>query len=373
MLKLTEHLKTNDLSTLTSLGITSKRHPTYNNLVQLKYSQIESPSNHPLVVESRGIILDENDGWKAVALPFFRFFNLGDAAAAQIDWSKAVMTEKLDGSLIIMYFYDGKWNVATSGTPDASGQVNGYPWTFGELFWDTFHKAGLSLEPLEYFDPNYTFMFELMTPYNRIVVPHKGCSIKLIGIRNRNNGRELPPMAAPTGWPYVKSIPVYSDKEVVDTFVGMSAINQEGWVVVDENFNRVKVKHPQYIVLHHMRGEGSPSPKRALEVVLAGEHEEVLTYWPEWKPLFEEVENRVADLVADLVLHYERIKHSVSQKDFAMEANKTKCSGALFCLRANKTPSIYEYLKNMRLENLVSILELHTIKADILMVTPEVV
>ncbi len=149
----------------------------------------------------------------------------------------------------------------------------------------------------------------------------------------------------------------------------MNAIDQEGWVVVDDKFNRVKVKHPQYVVLHHMRGEGTPSPKRALQVILAGEHTEVLTYWPEWKPLFEEVSSRLVALTEELHVAYDKISHLEVQKDFALAAQKTRCSGALFMLRAKKTPDIQTYLANMNLDNLASMLDLHTIEYEI--VVPE--
>ncbi len=349
-----------------------KQHGTYPQLWQVKYDQISSPMHEPLVKECRGIIVDSNDDWACVARPFDKFWNLGDFYADKVDWANARMTEKLDGSLIVMYHYAGKWHVATSGTPDASGPVYGYPMDFKELFWKTFEGMGLKLDDLyDHFDTNYTFMFELMTPYNRIVVPHKECTVKLIGIRNRNNGKELAPMFGPPKWPCVEAIPVTSDALVIETFTRMSALSQEGWVVVDQNFNRVKVKHPQYIVLHHMRGNGTPSPKRALEVLLAGEHEEVLTYWPEWKPLFGTVGSRLGCLIAELKDKYAAIEGLQIQKDFALEAQKTRCSGALFMLRAKKTPSIDAYLANMNIDTLASILGLDNIVPEILVPTIE--
>lgn len=348
-------------------SLSIKPHGKYPHLWQFKYDQINSPMNEPLVQECRGIILDANDNWACVARPFDKFFNLGDFYAAKIDWATARITEKLDGSLIILYHYDGRWHVATSGTPDASGNVYGYDMTFAQLFWQVFDKMGMSTEQLDLpYDTEYTYLFELTTPFNRIVVPHHESKVTLIGIRNKNNGNEIPPAFGPKEWPYVKAISVASEQAVLDTFVAMSAIEQEGWVLVDEDFNRVKVKHPQYIVLHHMRGEGNPSPKKALEVILAGEHEEVLTYWPEWRPLFQEVSQRFTTLVEQLTLRYDLIKGIEPQKAFALEAIKTRCSGALFCLRAGKTPDIRTYLANMKVDNVVSMLELQNIHPDII-------
>src|SRR4051812_48509806 len=86
-------------------AISAKRHGKYPQLVQLKYDQISSPFAEPLVRECRGIVLDEADGWRIVARPFDKFFNLGEQLAAEIDWASARPLEKLDGSLAIVYFY----------------------------------------------------------------------------------------------------------------------------------------------------------------------------------------------------------------------------------------------------------------------------
>jgi hypothetical protein len=42
--------------------------------------------------------------------------------AAAIDWTNAVVTEKLDGSLVTLYWYQGGWQVASTGTPDGGSK-----------------------------------------------------------------------------------------------------------------------------------------------------------------------------------------------------------------------------------------------------------
>ena len=101
-----------------------KRHPKYNSLCLFKYDQINSrPENHPIIVCARGLILDEARSWTVVSLPFNRFFNYGQCESVEIDWSSASVALKLDGSLIILYYAFGKWQVQTSGSPAAEGEV----------------------------------------------------------------------------------------------------------------------------------------------------------------------------------------------------------------------------------------------------------
>ncbi len=83
--------------------------------------------------------------------------------------------EKLDGSLMVLYFYDRAWHVQSSGTPDASGEVNGFGFSFAELFWKVWNEQGYQLPQ----ETDCCFMFELMTRYNRIVVRQKRKSDRL--------------------------------------------------------------------------------------------------------------------------------------------------------------------------------------------------
>lgn len=83
--------------------------------------------------------------------------------------------------LACMYEYDGKWHVATSGTPEASGDVNGGGKTFREYFWEAYGDRELPdiTAPIR-----YCLVFELTGPLNRVVVPHDKVGLTLLTIRN---------------------------------------------------------------------------------------------------------------------------------------------------------------------------------------------
>jgi len=74
-----QYLKTKSLDDLTAeFGIKITKHPFGLPLVILNYSQFDSPKDHPLVRECRGLVL-EVGSWKIVARSFYRFFNFGEA------------------------------------------------------------------------------------------------------------------------------------------------------------------------------------------------------------------------------------------------------------------------------------------------------
>ena len=200
----------------TGYAITPRRHKAFPNLVLLKYSQIASPMNERIVQECRGIVLDETDDWKPVCVPYFKFFNYGEENAAAIDWTQARVYEKLDGSLMSLYWYGGDWQVASSGLPDASGGT-GAGMTFAELFWKTWNAMRYVLPSREKPGPEICYMFEMMTPLNRVVVPHAESAIVLHGVRELDGFTESAAEfhANRNGWQCVRTFPLNSLENVL--------------------------------------------------------------------------------------------------------------------------------------------------------------
>lgn len=343
-------------------GIVAKPGLLYPNLYSLKYNMIESPMDEQIVLECRGIVVDSADNWKVVARPFDKFFNIGESRAAEIDWETATVFEKLDGSLMIMYFYDGAWQVASSGVPDASGPVNSpSPFqNFRELFWTAYD----SLYPkLSSELQDWTFMFELMTPWNRIVVPHKGYKLSLIGVRNRVTGQEvhLQDLHSVLGDNTtcfkrfaVKSLPFRTYDEMVAAVPDMDPLKEEGFVICDANFNRVKLKTPAYVAMAHMKD--SFNLKSAVEIVRQGETSEFGAYFPAYKEVLDKIKEKYDRLVEELERTYEEIKGIENQKEFALQAVHSPVPDCLFALRKGKVSSVTEYFETCRLERLTDIL-----------------
>jgi len=357
MLKVQEYLRNG--GTLDELkekyAIAAVRHKTYPNLVLLKYNQLESPFAEEIVQECRGIIFDETDNWKLICYRFRKFFNHLEGHSATIDWSTARVEEKVDGSMLTLFYYDKKWHVATSGSPDASGQVGDFQFTFAELFWKTFNEIGYTTDNLH---KDLCLTFELTSQYNRIVVRYTEPSLTAIGLHDRHHMVEsriqdyLPQFAG------VKTYNLASFDEIIKSFATIDPLSQEGYIVVDKHFNRVKLKNPAYVAIHHLKdGVGY---KRITEIIRTSETSEFLTYFPEYTPQFTEVQVVYDALVFELESLYSQIKDIPIQKDFALAVQAAKCrvGGAMFSLRAGKVDSVKQHLKEMNLDVLMTILGL---------------
>lgn len=367
-------------------GIVHRRHREHPNLVLLKYDQISSPMGDAMVRECRGIVLDESDGWRVVARGFDKFFNAGEGHAAQIDWSTARVMEKVDGSIIALYHYAGRWHAATSGSPDAGGAPRSNdadmeratqalasgmweprhgcrmpaPATFADYFWQTLafysSRAGTSLHTE---DTDVTFLFELTGPLNRVVVPHAEARLTVLGARHTESGTEISAEHAAQmldrgAVPAVRSFNLSTIDDVVASFDAMSPLAQEGYVVVDADFNRIKVKHPGYVSLHHAKD--GLTQRAFVEIARSGEVPEVVAAFPELKPQLDAARSALAALIASVESDY--VKHSgiASQKDFALAIRGSQCTAAMFAVRAGKAAIVADYFRTMNIDGLMRLL-----------------
>ena len=377
MLELQKFLQTNKPEEMTAkYGVAVKRHPKYPNLVLFKYSQIESPMGEKIVQECRGIILDESKNWSVVSYPYNKFFNHGEGHAAPIDWASARVFEKVDGSLMTLYWYDNQWQVASSGSPDAGGEVYGTNISFKDLFWKVWNELGYKFPDGAWMD--LCFMFELCTPYNKIVVQHTKNRIVFHGGRYLipEEYKELPyngilGMSMAHGWEVVKSYPLGNIDDVLKTLESIPPTEGEGYVVCDANFNRIKVKTPQYVALHHMRdGMGS---RRMLELVRSNETEVFLNYFPEFKSMHAQVKEKYNALVAELQAAWDKVKdmdygeegsvdHQKScRKEFALAIKNVPFNGVLFALRNKQVESVKEGLRETHIKYLMEALKIKEI------------
>ncbi len=342
-------------------SLLNKRHTRYPNLVLLKYNQIESPMGERISQECRALIIDEENNWAPVSVPYFKFFNYGEGHAPEIDWTTAKVFEKLDGSLITLYHYRGEWHVSTSGSPDASGPTMANGPTFAELFWRVWHDLSYATPA----DTSLCYMFELMTPLNRIVVARTSSNIVLHGARRIATLEEIRPEDANAGWRVVKQYAMGTIGDVVASAVELNPMETEGYVVCDARFNRIKVKSPQYVAIHHLRD--SLSVRRMIDIVRTNEGNEFLNYFPEFEPLYREVKQRYDNLVAETERTYQEYKNIPVQKDFALAIQHYPFKSAMFSVRNGRAESFQQHFAGLSMKSLENLLKSEEIDATILM------
>ena len=336
----------------------------YENKTLFKYDQLISPSMMalPEIQECRGLIL-ENNSWDVISMAFEKFFNSEESNAVKIDWNTASVLEKLDGTLIQVYWdwHKNTWFAGTTGTAEGEGEVNNkLGTTFNDLFWDTVNNKYSFNDCL--LNKDLIYVFELTTPYNIVVKPHGESSATILTVRNRLtlgelSFEELNMVSISLGIPLVKKYDLNANNVgvLLRTFEGM-VWHDEGYVVVDADFNRIKIKNPAYVAVHHLKGK--TAEHNILTIVKSNEIEEFAATFPERKEeLFKLKENY--DLLVDkLNLVWDELKHrkpknitKEEQKKYAtavFEVCKNheveNFTGLYFGLGQNKIPSVEEFL-----------------------------
>ena len=354
----------------------------YDRKILLKYDQLESPFGNREVEECRGIVL-EKDTWKVMCLGLTKFYNSAEGHAAKIDWSTARIQTKLDGTCINLHYdwHKGCWFAATTGTAEGEGEVNNrFDTSFNDLFWETVKNNYDEVKfksVLDYFKSELpvTLTFELTTPYNIVVTPHGESTITLLAARYLNTLDEvnldmLLEFSNQLGVPYVEEHDLnYGNFDVlIKTFENMPFDN-EGYVVVDGNFNRVKVKNPAYVAAHMLKGKSESH--HIMDIVKTNEVDEYVATFREREVEVRKLSTNYNDLIIKLsnvwsILETNKPKDASKDERKAF-ANKVfevsesfdirSFTGLFFSLADGKCESISDYVRDMDNKKLYELLK----------------
>jgi len=214
--------------------ITKRHHPDYPELVIFNYTDkcaIEGAWDY-ITMTCRGLIMNEETG-EVIARPFPKFFNHNQREAPEVNQNEdKVIMEKYDGSLGILFFYDGLAHIATRGSFESE-----------QAIWATEWIRYNHPEVISELSKDITFLFEIIYPENRIVLNYDFSGLVCIGAIQIATGKNMDVI-------YRKGL---LKMKVVETFEKMqdSRENKEGYVVFYKQSNQwLKYKHDEYVKLH---------------------------------------------------------------------------------------------------------------------------
>jgi hypothetical protein len=328
-------------------GISVRVYPE-DNIALLDYSQIDSPKSNPIVIECRSLIVNATT-FAVVSRKFDRFFNAGECPDYyhDFDLSRSVVMAKEDGSLIGIYHngHTNRWEISTRGMAKAEG-----PHAFGGTFRDKVLGAlGVTEDEFQaVMDSTIagvrpTFVMEYCSPENRIVTKYDTPQMVLLAVTNATE--ECQPASLPAWMRLLTSAglkcrvaEIYPVRDTLAQLIDDA--NQlkdlkEGFVVFDPvSGKRIKIKSATYLVCHKLRGNDPvPTRKNLLELVLEGEVDEFLAYFPEWTDLVNGIRNEIDVFTTDMNRLWVAVKSIDSQKEFASCVIASPASGYLFTAR----------------------------------------
>ena len=272
------------------------------NYYLLKYSQLFSDFRIDMVKECRGLIIDK-ETYKPLALSFTKFFNVFEEFAAKVNWKHCAVQEKVDGSKMLVWYDRDSWHVSTSGTIDAYKAIKtGADYSFGQLFDEAIDNLNITKQ--QFFDllkPKYCYTFELISPKARVVIPYLNTEIRYIGLRDVETFEEVDPDIESQLTSVVKRPKQYNLTSLKECLKAteMMGYDEEGFVVVDDKWNRVKIKSPAYVAAHYLKNNGVDNNAKILEMIDKGEESEFLSYFPEMKDSIINVKTKKEKYITD--------------------------------------------------------------------------
>ena len=187
----------------------------------------------------RGLIVDAISK-EIVAQPFKKFFNIEEhvAKGLPIPDEAPYILKKLDGSLGILYWNEGKPWIATRGSFKSEQAIWATDWLRENI-------------DCSKFDKNLTYLFEIIIPWNKIVVNYNFSGLILIDVLNTHTGLRGTKVPIPKE---LRTVEYYESKDGQTSYEQLKKLNtpnEEGFVLFYPTTElRLKIKFEDYVKLH---------------------------------------------------------------------------------------------------------------------------
>ena len=246
------------------------------------------------------------------SFPFTRFFNKAEESADKVNLSNADMLEKLDGSMVGVFFLNGNikdphWHtrrMLSAHQPDRDMTLTSFHGKEHHLI----NLIGEYVKQISFDekDGEYTFVFEFIHDATTVWTKYgeDKYGLHLIGARNLSDHaemseQELDDTAQRLGTPRPKRWDSVNDINVINSLMQQMAkeiSGFEGFVFRDkETGKRIKLKDEDYVRFHHMLDK--LTYKNLLINVIKGETDEILSYFPKAKERMDVIYEKYVDLV----------------------------------------------------------------------------
>lgn len=282
-----------------------------------------------VTLNCRGLIF--NAFGDIIARPFPKFFNYDEPECPPIDLdAPVVVSDKMDGSLGILYRFDGKGRIATRGS-FISDQAIRATEILNRKYPDYIPPGGITL------------LFEIIYPENRIVCDYGDMEdLVLLGSVDNSGGDSWDACDLDWGWPGPKA-ETFPFRTMREALASAPREGKEGYVVHFLHTDvRVKIKQEDYIAMHRI--VTGLNARSVWQAMMDGTVDELIEKIPnEFHEFISHVEQDITLMVtlryANVLGAYEQIlsgSENISRKDFATQAVKSPYRAELFLMYDGK-------------------------------------
>lgn len=356
MTTLNDLIPADDLHAALDAGhVTRKSHPTlplsiYTYTRECQYGHIWTP----VTMRCRGLVADDLTH-EVVALPFPKIFVT--AMHGVHDFAPPLPAEpfeifaKADGSLIIVFHYNGRWHAASKGS-----------FISEQAQWAQAHLDAADLSGL---DTGLTYLAEAIYPGNRIVVDYgQREELVLLAAYRPADGTEEPLADVAAHWkpigPSVRSwglsdgLTELENLAAASTTIDGSVVDgtvEEGYVIRFASGLRAKIKLSAYLTLHKLFT--GTNERTIWEVLASGQNPAVLfdqvpDEFADWaRAIADQLHADHARIVDEATTAYADVMAGLppepDRKTFALEAIKSPHKSALFLIHDGRDTAVAEW------------------------------
>lgn len=317
-------LKNIDMGLYTELNqkklVQIKNHPSLP-LKLLNYTPITQMKKkwNTNLLYARGLVV--NDEWKVIARPLPKFFNDYEVKGS-LPSKPFEVYEKLDGSLIIMFFYEGKPIFCTRGSFTSEQAIKAQ-----EVFTRKYQHVNV--------DQDFTYCFEIIYPHNKIIVDYKE-EEDIFLLAKIHTATGLEESIKDTGF---RCVSMYNPNKSLNELKQLDVENKEGFVILFPHNNfRVKLKFKTYINLHKI---GKYSKKDVVKKMVKGEEmalEQIPDEcYPDFQNMMIDINKQFTAIKHDMLKEYTNIMHKYKEeKEIIEKIKQSPHRNIMFCLHRDK-------------------------------------
>lgn len=294
-------------------------HPEFPHLAIFKYSLdcVMERNWNEFTLIARGLILDLQKK-KVVGTPFIKFFNWGEleAGSESIIEPEFTVTEKMDGSLGIMFYYADKFRFATAGSFISEQAEWAEQWAFNNM-------------PLDKIDKTNTYLFEIIYHANKIVVSYDFEGLVLLSTFDpyglEYDYEQIKWEASYMGIRHASQYDFKDMNSILETAKTLNKDN-EGYVIRFRSGIRLKIKGDEYVRIHKILSKVTPIA--IWESIVEGDIlDEVRVELPEemqkdFDTIISIYEQHLRGFIKEVTVMYEESKNFLDDKDLAFDMKK---------------------------------------------------
>ena len=293
-------------------------HPEFPHLAIFKYSLdcVMERNWNKFTIIARGLILDLKNK-EVLATPFIKFWNYDEIAKAQLFIEpEFTVTEKMDGSLGIMFYYEDKFRFATAGSFISEQAGWAGQWAYNNM-------------PLDKIAKTNTYLFEIIYHENKIVVNYDFEGLVLLAVFDPYGLEyDYEQVKWEASYMAIRHATQYDFKDM-DSILDKAKtlnMNNEGYVIRFSNGMRLKIKGDEYVRVHRILSRVTPIA--IWDALVAGDDliEVRLELPEEMEKDFDKIisiyEQNLRDFIKEVSVMYEKSKIFLDDKDLALDMKK---------------------------------------------------